>query len=164
MFFRKYLAFYDSTFPWVWCIIISWWFDRLFAELGHRYIGRHVCTHNDLQYVHIHQYITAVAIIIQSIAIMKSRKIQFNREVILSGSTKTCLIHIYFLQLILVVAWTSVLSVLLDVSPWLCNPSILLYRACISSFACITILIAVCIEKILWDWSLRRGIDNLDSI
>ena len=129
MFFRKYLAFYNSTFPWVWCIIGAWWLDRLFVELGHRYKNSEVCTHNDLQYVHIHQYLTTAAIIAQSISQINSRKEQFNREVILTGSTKTCLIHIYLLQIVFIVGWTSILSVLLDVSPWLCKHPILENRA-----------------------------------
>ena len=164
MFFRKYLAFYDSTFPWVWCIIISWWTDRLFVELGHRSIFSELCTHNDLQYVHIHQYLTVAAIFVQSISIIKSRKKQFNREVILTGSTKTCLAHIYLLQIVFIVGWTSILSVLLDVSPWLCKVIILEYRACIATSAIVIICLANFTEKLSWDWSLQRGIANLDSI
>lgn len=164
MFFRKYLAFYDSTFPWVWCIICSWWLDRLFVELGHRYKDSEVCTHNDLQYVHIHQYLTAAAIIVQSISQINSRKKQFNREVILIGSSRTCLVHIYLLQVVFIVGWTSILSVLLDVSPWLCKHTILEYRACIATASFVMLCGTSFIEKISWDWSLQRGITNLDSI
>lgn len=164
MFFRKYLAFYDSTFPWVWCIIGSWWLDRLFVELGHRYINSEVCTHNDLQYVHIHQYLTIGAITIQSISKINSRKKQFNREVILTGSTKTCLAHIYFLQIVFIIGWTSILSVLLDVSPWLCSHVVLKNRACIATASFTILCITSVIETKLWDWSLQRGILDLDSI
>ena len=164
MFFRKYLALYDSTFPWVWCIIISWWFDRLLVELGHRYIHSEICTHNDLQYVYIHQHITSAAIIIQALSIIRSRKKQFNREVILLGSTKTCLVHIYVLQIFFITGWTSILSVLLDVSPWLCKQTILDNRACIATASFIILCLASLTEKISWDWSLQRGMSNLDLI
>tara|TARA_B110000008_G_C16847396_1_gene515331 strand:+ start:433 stop:927 length:495 start_codon:yes stop_codon:yes gene_type:complete len=164
MFFRKYLAFYNSTFPWIWCIIGSWWLDRLFVELGHRYKDSEVCTHNDLQYVYIHQYLTTAAIIAQSISQINSRKKQFNREVILTGSTKTCLIHIYLLQIIFIVGWTSILSVLLDVSPWLCKHIILENRACIATVSFFILCITSLLETKMWDWSLQRGLMNLDDI
>lgn len=164
MFFRKYLTLYDSTFPWVWCIILSWWVDRLFVELGHRYVQTTICTHNDLQYVHIHQYLTIIAILIQSFRAINKRRQQFKREVILTGSRLSCLIHIYVYQLILTIAWTMILSVSLDVSPWLCSTTILEYRACFTVIACLVIIMTLFLEKIGWDWSLQRGIVNLDNI
>lgn len=162
MFFRKYLAFYDATCPWVWCVIISWWLDRLFVELGHHNI--HTCTHNDLQYVHIHEYLTLAATVFQTLRIIRKRKKQFGREVVLTGSSQTCLWHIYILQLFLVTAWTCILSVLLDVSPWLCKQNILQYRACIATCAFAIVFIALSGDKIGWDWSLRRGMDDLNTI
>jgi len=158
MFFRKYLAFYGATFPWVWCVIISWWMDRLFVELGHRNTHSTICTHNDLQYVHIHEYLTLTAIAFQTVRAIHKRKKQFGREAILTGSSPTCLFHIYILQLFLVTAWTCILSVLLDVSPWLCKQNILQYRACIATGAFTIVFVALIGDKIGWDWSLRRGL------
>lgn len=158
MFYRKYLAFYDSTCPWVWVVLFSWWVDRLFMEMGHRNENVEFCAHNDLQYVYIHRYITAVAVLTQTTTAAIRRKLQFEREATLTGAGKTCLLHIYWTQFCLTVGWTSVLAVLFDVSPWLCLPNVLTKRASIALVALVNIIAALFLESYGWDWSIRRGL------
>lgn len=158
MFFRKYFAFVETTFPWVFCCFLTWFLDRLFVELGHRNTDSPTCTHNDLQYVQWHQYVTIVAVLAQIIHVIRIRKLQFYRELSLMGVglNKPCIHHIYFIQVILCVSWATIITCLIDVSPWLCLPTILNNRASITSIASICIYTCIIIERKIWGWTLER--------
>ncbi len=164
MFLRKYLACVEAVFPWMFCCVIGWWMDRLFVEFGHRTTDSSTCIHSDLQYVHWHQAITITACIAQSVYSVTARKRQFKRELMLIGVVEhqPCLIHLYFVQTILCVAWASILCCLIDVSPWLCLENILQYRASISATALLVILCGLVLERKLWSSTLTRAV-RLDS-
>jgi LytS/YehU family sensor histidine kinase len=93
-------------------------------------------------------------------AVSKRRR-QFLRESKLAnaitGVTNTYVIAI--LQMILVLAWTCIVAVLLDVSPWLCTPYFLENRAIFSLVAFMCILILLPLESIFWDWSIQKGLE-----
>jgi hypothetical protein len=160
MFYRKYFAFVETTCPWLACCFFTWWSDRLFVEFGHRTTDSAVCTHNDLQYVHWHQAITTVAVSAQIIHSSTMRKKQFQRELALVGvsSHKPCLWHLYFVQCILCVAWASFIVCLIDVSPWLCIPAVLEYRASISLAAVGCVIAGLALEKHIWTSTLHRAV------
>lgn len=164
MFFRKYLAFVETIFPWVFCCVISWWVDRLFVEFGHRTTDSPTCTHSDLQYVHWHQFVTATAVFAQTVYSVSNRRKQFKRELTLVGviSYKPCLIHLYALQSLLCVSWSIVIACLIDVSPWLCLESVLEYRASISASALLSVLFCLIMERKCWSWTLNKAV-TMDS-
>ncbi len=161
MYYKKNLSIYDSTFPFVWVCVLTWWFDRLFVELGHRSTDSLVCIHNNLQYIRYHQYITSILLTMQVAKAVSKRRRQFLRESKLAnaitGVTNTFVIAI--LQMILVLAWTCIVAVLLDVSPWLCTPYFLENRAIFSLVAFMCILILLPLESIFWDWSIQKGLE-----
>lgn len=158
MLFRKYLALYSSTYPWIWCCIVTWILDRFFVEFGHRNYDAPMCTHNDLQYVAIHQYITLIAVLAQIIHSTKERTIQFERECKLMGITnKPCKWHIYTTQTIICVAWATIIVCIVDVSPWLCIQTFVRYRASITILALTILCITLSTESWLWD----KTIENL---
>lgn len=144
MFYRKYLVFVDSTQPWFACCILAWWLDRLFVELGHRSVDSLMCHHNNLQYVRIHQWITAIGILVQSFRSSKKREMQLRREAALMEITirRLEICPVFFLQYLLCVGWAGVIVCLVDVSPWLCIPIVLEYRVVISliSFSCVMLV------------------------
>ena len=160
MFFRKYLAFVEAVFPWMFCCIFGWWIDRLFVEFGHRSTDSPICLHSDLQYVRWHQFVTTTACSIQIIYSVRIRKTQFKRELdILSVvNHHPCLVHLYMVQAILCVAWASVIGCLIDVSPWLCIPFVNEYRATISATAIIVVVGSLLLERKLWTLTLNRAI------
>lgn len=160
MFFRKYLAFVETTFPWVFCCCLTWWLDRLFVEFGHRLSDSPTCHHSDIQYMRLHQYVTIAAVLAQIIHTVLKRKVQFHRELTLIGvhSYKPCIYHLYIVQSILCIAWASVLVCLVDVSPWLCMTLVLNYRASIAVAAFCVVLMALLVERILWQKALDRAL------
>jgi len=161
MYYKKNFSIYDSTFPFVWVCVLTWWVDRLFVELGHRSTDSLVCIHNNLQYIHYHQYITTFLLTMQVSKAVSKRRRQFLREsklaTAITGVANTVVIAI--LQMILVFAWTCIVSVLLDVSPWLCIPYFLENRAIISLVAFVCILTLLPLESIFWDWSIQKGLE-----
>ena len=161
MYYKKNLSIYDSTFPFVWVCIITWWVDRLFVELGHRSTDSLVCIHSNLQYIHYHQYTTTMLLVLQVVKAVIKRRREFVRESALVNSKASASCVLAILQMILVVAWTAIVSVLLDVSPWLCVDYFLEHRAVSSLVAFGAILIVLPVESIFWDWSIQRGLDHL---
>lgn len=161
MFFRKYLAFVETTFPWVFCCCLTWWFDRLLVEFGHRASDSPTCHHSDIQYMRLHQYVTIVAVCAQICHTVYKRKHQFKRELILVGVAiyEPCLWHLYFVQSILCIAWTTILVCLVDVSPWLCVVNILETRASISAGAFGVVLFGLILERTLWQKTLDRAVE-----
>lgn len=162
MYYKKNLSIYDSTFPFVWVCILTWWLDRLFVELGHRSSDSAVCLHNDLQYVRFHQYTCATLVLLQVLKAVIVRRREHVREAQLVNSTTHAgaVVFITVCQSVLVLAWCTIFSVLLDVSPWLCVPTLLEYRAMIVLLSFVAILMALPIEAILWDCFLQRGLVN----
>lgn len=162
MFHRKYFAIVETTCPWVACCFFTWWADRLFVEFGHRTTDSPTCTHNDLQYVHWHQVVTAIAVSAQIIHSSTIRKKQFQRELVLVGVTahKPCLYPLYFVQCILCVSWTAIIACLVDVSPWLCLPMVVAYRASIALAAVICVVASLVIEKTVWTSTLHRAVKH----
>ena len=156
--YRK--RFYVATFPWVWCCCFGWWVDRFLVEMGHRSTFSNICTHNDLQYVHQHQFIIGFAVLIQIIWICGERKNQFKRETTLLGieSPKTCIVHLYILLAGICVCATGLLTCIFDVSPWLCIPYILEWRASLIALFGGLAVILIYIEQILYTWSLKRNV------
>jgi hypothetical protein len=155
--YRK--RFYAATFPWIWCCCLGWWVDRLLVEMGHRSTFSNICMHNDLQYVHQHQFITSFAILVQFIWIGSERKKQFLRENTLLGVTspKTCIGHLYILLAGICVCVTGLLACIFDVSPWLCIPYVLEWRASLVALFGGLAIILIYIEQVLYTWSLKRG-------
>ena len=151
MFYRKYLVFVESTQPWFALCSLTWWLDRLFVELGHRSVDSPVCHHSNLQYVHIHQWITALAIIVQSFRSAKQREIQLRREAVLMDVriSRCDICPVFFLQYLLCVGWAGIILCLVDVSPWLCIPIVLEYRA-IFSFVSLCVIMLVYIADAWW--------------
>lgn len=162
MYYRKNLSIYDSTFPFVWVSILTWWLDRLFVELGHRSSDMSVCLHNDLQYVRFHQYTCVTLVILQVFKSVLVRRREHVREAQLVNSTTHpgAVVCIFVCQCILVFAWCTIFSVLLDVSPWLCVHALLQNRAVIVLLSLVAILMTLPVEAILWDCFLQRGLVN----
>ena len=160
MYYKKNLSIYDSTFPFVWVCVLTWWIDRLFVELGHRSTDTLVCTHNNLQYIHYHQYVTSALVCMQIVKAIAKRRREFTRESNLATSvTNRCaLIIIALLQSVLVLAWCSIVLSLLDVSPWLCVGYVLENRALLSFGSLLCILCVLPVETILWDWFIVKGL------
>lgn len=163
MYYKKNLSIYDSTFPFVWVCVITWWLDRLFVELGHRSTDSSVCIHNNLQYIHYHQYTTFLLLGMQVTKAITKRRREFLRESKLTNSVATC--HATFIigiiQTILVLSWASIIFMLIDVSPWLCMGYILENRAVFSLSALACILLLLPLETFFWDWSIQRGLEVL---
>ena len=156
MLFRKYLAFIESTFPWIWVCLLTWWIDRLFVELGHRSSDTVICTHSDIQYVKLHQYLTIVACVAQIMHSINRRKTQFKREARIMGiEDMPCQWFIYFGSIIVCSGWTCVIVCLIDVSPWLCIDTIVQNRASITLLSLLAIAVAVPIEAKIWDKTLQ---------
>jgi len=159
MLFRKYLAFVPSTFPCIWICLISWFLDRLLVEFGHRTSPSKLCTHNDLQYVNIHQWLTGIATFFQIIWSIQARTHQFKREASLMGiQSYICHFHIYILQTIICVCWSLVVVCQSDVSPWLCIDWILDNRASLTLMAISIIIGCVPVEAYLWDRKLQNAL------
>jgi len=160
MFLRKYLAFVETTFPWIFCCFLSWWVDRLFVEFGHRATDTPICTHSDLQYVFWHQIVTTVAVVAQVVYSVTTRRKQFKRELSIVGvfAYEPCLFHIYLVQTGLCVAWSVVIACLIDVSPWLCIEHVLKNRATIAAMALVSIFGGLVLERRLWTWTLNRAL------
>ena len=168
MFFRKYFAFVETTFPWIFCCFLTWWVDRLLVEFGHRATDSPTCTHNNLQYVRWHQFVTMCAVKAQTVHSVLIRKKQFLRELSLMGviEYRPCLYHLYIVQGSLCVAWAAVIACMVDVSPWLCLPTVVHYRASIATAAVATIFLLLLAERKLWTWTLDRAVrmdpDSID--
>lgn len=162
MYFRKYLAFVETTCPWIFCCFLAWWSDRLFVEFGHRTTDSPTCTHSDLQYVHWHQAMTGCAVFAQIIHSARQRHAQFRRELSLVASVtdEPCLLHLLVVQIVLCVSWAGIIACLVDVSPWLCVPSILQYRASISLGCLGLVFSSLVMERKLWG----RTLDNVARI
>lgn len=160
MYYKKNLSVYDSTFPFVWICVITWWVDRLLVELGHRSTDSLVCIHNNLQYIHYHQYTTSALVFIQMVKAIAKRRREFIRESKLANSFTSiyAIVTIGMLQTVLVLAWCSIVLTLLDVSPWLCVDDVLENRALYSFVSLFCIVIVLPVETILWDWFLQRGL------
>ncbi len=160
MYYKKNLSIYDSTFPLVWICVITWWVDRLLVELGHRSTDTLVCIHNNLQYIHYHQYTTSALVCMQIGKTIAKRRQEFVRESKLAHSvTSRCaLFCISILQTVLVLAWSSIFMSLLDVSPWLCVDNVLENRALLSFGSLLCILCVLPVEAILWDWFIEKGL------
>lgn len=159
MYFRKYLAFVETTCPWIFCCFLTWWLDRLFVEFGHRTTDTPTCTHSDLQYVYWHQAMTGCAVLAQIVHSAKQRHTQFRRElsIVASVTDEPCLFHIGLVQVVLCVSWAAIIACLVDVSPWLCIPSILEYRASISLGCICLVLACLIIERKLWGCTLEKA-------
>lgn len=162
MYYKKNLSLYDSTFPFVWVCLFTWWVDRLLVELGHRSSLTDICLHNDLQYVNLHQYIFASLVLIQIVVSTAKRYREYDRESQLVQSTPyNCnIVWIFCVQCVLVSAWSVIFSVLLDVSPWLCVKPVVEYRALIACFSLACIVVTLPIETLAWDKSLQYGLIN----
>jgi len=159
MLFRKYLAFVPSTFPWIWCCLLTWWADRLFVEFGHRTTDAPICAHSDIQYVYIHQSLTIVALLAQIIYSGRERTTQFRREAQIIGAGNTpCTFHIYLIQSIVCLAWTTIVVCLVDVSPWLCIESVVQNRASISLLSLCLLCVTLPIEAWIWDHTLQSAL------
>lgn len=162
MFFRKYFAFVEATFPWFFCCVLTWWLDRLLVEFGHRNTDSPTCTHNNLQYVRWHQFVTLCAVKAQMAYVILIRKKQFMRELTLVGvvAYEPCLFHIYALQGVLCVSWATLIACLIDISPWLCITNIVEHRATIATIAIGTVIATLIVEHKLWAYTLQRAIDK----
>jgi hypothetical protein len=159
MLYRKYLAFYRCTFPCIWIVVSAWFIDRLLMELGHRSHITEICTHSDLQYVYVHKWLTITAGTIQSYYSVKERTTQFERERNLMGiEDRICNIHIQLLQILLCVCWLTVISTIIDVSPWLCIENASRYRACYCVLGFLGMVVIIPLESYLWDKTLRKAI------
>ena len=161
MYFEKYLSIYNSTFPCIWVCVISWWFDRLLVEFGHRVTDSPICHHNNLQYVLTHRVITYFLMFIQICCCCFLKRKQFYREAALCHSSASCLFPIYIAQIFLVLSWSTIFSVILDVSPWLCIPPILENRAIISLGAVAVIFFILPLQTFIWDKFLEYGINDM---
>ena len=164
MYYQKYLSIYNSTCPCIWVCVISWWIDRLFVEFGHRASDSSICHHNNLQYVVIHQITTYVFVFIQVCWTGVSKRKQFYREAALTNSTTRCILPIYIIQIMLILGWTIIFSVIVDVSPWLCIDIVLGNRAIISFVAFVCILILLPLQTVIWDKLLEIGINDYISM
>ena len=159
MLFRKYLAFVESTFPWIWVCILTWWTDRLFVELGHRSSDTMICTHSDIQYVNMHQYLTIIACTAQIIYSIRERTKQFKREAQIMGIEDIpCQWAIYICCTVICVAWTITVVCLIDVSPWLCIDTIVQYRASIALLSILCVMCAIPIEAKIWNTQLQNAL------
>ena len=159
MLFRKYLAFVESTFPWFWVCVLTWWADRLFVEIGHRNKNHTICTHSEIQYVQIHQYMTAMATILQIIYSIRKRITQFKREAQIMGIDNIpSIIPIILFSTIICIAWCIILTCLLDLSPWLCIDYILNHRATIAFSAMCILTCTIPLESKVWDRQLQRAL------
>lgn len=156
--YRK--RFYAATYPWVWCCCLTWLIDRLLVEFGHRSTYSNICIHNDLQYVHQHQFITAFAVLVQIIWICGERRKMFKRENILLGndSPEACIMHLYILLAFICICVTGILACIFDVSPWLCIPYILNNRASFIILFGALAIILIYIEQILYTKALEKGV------
>lgn len=160
MFFRKYFAFVETTFPWIFCCFLTWWMDRLFVEFGHRATDTPTCTHSNLQYVRWHQFVTMCAVKAQTVHSVLIRKKQFLRELSLVGVVqyRPCLYPLYAIQGGLCTAWAAVIACMIDVSPWLCLPIVVQYRASIATISVVLVILLLIAERKLWTWSLDRAV------
>ena len=159
MLFRKYLAFIESTNPWIGACILTWWTDRLFVELGHRSSDTVLCTHSDIQYVHMHQYLTIFACTAQIIYSIRERTAQFQREAQIMGIVDIpCQWPIYICCTVICVAWTITIVCLIDVSPWLCIGTFVQYRASIALMATLITMCTIPIEAKIWDTQLQQAL------
>ncbi len=155
---RKYCAFVSSTFPWVWGCCLTWWVDRLLVEMGHRTTSAPLCNHSQLQYVSMHCYATAIAVVGQSVYSFVGRQQQFHRETILLGGRQPCIIHLCLFQVGICAMWSIVIACLIDVSPWMCYDFVLGHRATIALVAMKLILVLVVAEQKLYEWTLERTV------
>lgn len=160
---HRYLAFRSSTFPLVFCCIATWFFDRLFVELGHRRGNTSVCTHNDLQYTKQHQWLTLVAAIGQTIYCCKRLRKNVHRELVLLGSNAGpgCLLHLYICQSLFAFLWTTILACALDFSPWLCMSIFLDNRASFITIASCLLIKIYYIERCLYERTLRVHVPGI---
>jgi len=156
MLVRKYLAFIPSTWPCICICLATWFLDRLFVEFGHRSEYQTLCTHSDLQYVQMHQLLTAIATILQIIWSVRERRMQFKREAALMGlEDPICAFHIYILQTFICISWTTVVVTLFDVSPWLCIDSVAQNRASLALLSLSIIGGSLPVEAYFWDRHLQ---------
>jgi len=159
MLFRKYLAFRESTFPWFWVCVLTWLSDRLFVEIGHREKTHTICTHSEIQYVQIHQYMTTGATILQIVYSIRKKINQFKREANIMGIEKIpSFIPIVFFSTIICTSWCIVLTCLIDLSPWLCIDYILNRRATIAFTTMCILICAIPFESKVWDRQLQKAL------
>jgi len=156
--YRK--RFYAATYPWIWCCCLTWWVDRFLVEFGHRSTFSNICIHNDLQYVHQHQFITGLAVLVQIIWVCGERKKQFVRENVLLGNetTQGCIIHLYLFLASICICVTGVFACIFDVSPWLCIPYVLNFRASFIALFGGAAIILIYLEQVLYTRALKKGI------
>ena len=69
-----------------------------------------------------------------------------------------CTLHIYIIQTIVCIAWTTIVVCLVDVSPWLCIETVVNNRASISFVAIVAIFIALPVEAWIWDKTLQDAL------
>jgi len=160
MFLRKYFAFFESIQPWTICCLFTWWIDRLFVEFGHRTTSSPICIDTELQYVRLHQYITVIACLLQICSTVFKRRRQFKRELVLVDSVNMpCILHIYILNAIICIAWTTILACIIDVSPWLCIAAITNYRASITLVSVTIVGLSIVLERVIWDKTLSQSLE-----
>lgn len=159
MLFRKYLAVVQSTYPWTWLCLLTWWFDRLFVEFGSRSIENQICTHSEIQYVEIHKYMTVFATGMQIFYSVKQRREQFIREAHIMGIVKIpTTVPIFICETIITICWQIVIVCIIDVSPWLCIHNVLYHRATITLLAILLIVASIPLEGIIWDKQLQNAL------
>jgi len=162
MIIRKYWAFFPSTSPFLFLCILCWWLDRLFMEFGHRRSDTNFCYHNNLQYVNMHCILTVLAVFGQSIYSIYKRKRNYEREIILLQTKKSCIFHLHILQFIICAAWSVIFACIVDVSPWLCFDLIVNKRAIYTLMSIITLFCSIYLEEYLYNKALVSAVQIVD--
>tara|TARA_B100001059_G_scaffold141428_1_gene141477 strand:+ start:783 stop:1292 length:510 start_codon:yes stop_codon:yes gene_type:complete len=160
---NRHFRFQSSTFPLVFCCLVTWFLDRLFVEFGHRATSSPICIHNDLQYVLFHRWLTALAVVGQTVYACRRRRDGLTRELVLIGSSAKagCLCHLYMCQATLALGWTTILACALDFSPWLCVSAVLDNRASLITIAFCVILFVYHLERCLYDRTLQARVPGI---
>ena len=153
--FYKYL--YLSTTPFLWVLIMSWWLDRFFVELGHRSSATEFCSHNKLQYVQIHQWMSMLLCIAQTVYFCHARMRSIRRELrILKAEIRLCTLIPFYI--ICCCMTTVILGCILDVSPWLCVSTIVEMRAIYTATACVLWVASFITERSFYHYLIERAV------
>lgn len=111
MYFRPNWAFYSSTYPFVYTIVISWWLSNLLFE-----------NYQPYDFFYYQKICTFVLVGLQCIHSIQTRRKQYQREYLMVHNTSpTCRCYNILLDLIqitLVISWFICSASILNVSPW----------------------------------------------
>jgi hypothetical protein len=111
-----------------------------------------------LQYVNMHCVMSVLALFCQYAYSIYKRTMNYEREIILLQTKKSCIFHLHILQFIICFAWSVIFACIIDVSPWLCFDSIVNKRAIYTSIAIVMLILTIYLEQSLYNKALVSNV------